>query len=332
MTALHRRPRHRPASRGRVRRAPSRSRRGVGDRFRGPEARRARRRRRTRARRPAPGPRAVPRRRAPEARSRPAAARAGSTFRSPTKASSGPRRPSAPPARNPSPTAPGARPGATRRRVGRFRSSSKRRSGRAPGAWSRRTSTPGPWNRRIHTCPRWDGRAARRGAARAAPGLPQSASCRFGEISLFSGRARRDSRLAGRARCPGDAHKYAAFAGTAHASGDAAHRALGQLKELLRQLDSRRVGCSSPSRALEVAVSSASPSRSDRSDRFSQHRVVQRVVWPRRVASSPQDRNCSCPAPAAATASRALPAPRPRRILSARSQLLASSAPTFLKA
>ena len=156
-------------------RAPSRSQRGVGDRFRGPEARRTRRRRRTRARRPAPGPRAVPRRRAPEARSQPAAARAGSTFRSPTKASSGPRRPSAPPARNPSPTAPGARPGATRRRVGRFRSSSKRRSGRAPGAWSRRTSTPGPWNRRIHTCPRWDGRAARRGAARAAPGLPQSA-------------------------------------------------------------------------------------------------------------------------------------------------------------
>ena len=67
----------------------------------------------------------------------------------------------------------------------------------------------------------------RQGCSRAAP---ERQICRLGEIWLFSARARRDSRLAGHARCPGDAHKYAASAGTAHASGDAAHRALGQHK------------------------------------------------------------------------------------------------------
>ena len=218
-------------------RAPSRSQRGVGDRFCGPDARRTCHRRRTRARWPAPGPRAVPRRRAPEARSRPAAARAGSTFRSPTKASSGPRRPSAPPARNPSPTAPGARPEATRRRGGRFRSSSKRRPGRAPGARSRRTSTPGPWNRRIHTCPRWDGRAARRGTGARRCGRREAQTRKF---RRFRAAVRRDSREAMRMRHPRDAHKSAAFADTGRASRGGARAEHDANVDLSRLVAERR--------------------------------------------------------------------------------------------
>jgi hypothetical protein len=229
-------------------RAPSRSQRGVGDRFRGPEARRTRRRRRTRARRRAPGPRAVPRRRALEARARPAAARAGSTFRSPTKASSGPRRRSAPPARRRRPTAPSPRPGAPPCRVERLAAISRRRSRRARGTSPRRTPAPSPRNHRIHACPRWDGRAARRGTGARRRGRREAQTRKF---RRFRAAVRRDSREAMRMRHPRDAHKSAAFADTGRASRGGAraeHEANVDLSRLVaeRSLSKERTSfCSS---------------------------------------------------------------------------------------
>jgi len=136
------RSRPRRGVRGRNERAPPPARRSLGDRFRRPRPRRTAHRRQSRARRPAPGATLAARRRAPEARSRPPPARAGSTFRSPTKASSGPRRRSAPPARHRRPTAPSASPGAPRCRVERFAAISRRRSRRARGTSPRRTPAP----------------------------------------------------------------------------------------------------------------------------------------------------------------------------------------------
>ena len=149
---------------------------------------------------PLPGPARSPRRRALEARARPAAARAGSTFRSPTKASSGPRRRSAPPARRRRPTAPSPRPGAPPCRVERFAAISRRRSRRARGTSPRRTSAPSPRNHRIHVCPRRDGRAARRGTGARLRGRREAQTRKF---RRFRAAVRRDSREAMRMRHQG---------------------------------------------------------------------------------------------------------------------------------